>query len=610
ARQAAERATIDLAGELLRIQASREAQPGYGFPPDNTWQKEFEASFPFTETPDQLRAINEAKADLERSRPMDRLICGDVGFGKTEVAIRAAFKAVQGGRQVAILVPTTVLAQQHLNTFRERMAGYPIAVDMVSRFRSRAEQKKILGATAAGQVDILIGTHRLLQSDVHFKELGLVVIDEEQRFGVKHKEVFKRMRATVDVLSMSATPIPRTLYMALTGARDMSVIETAPTNRHPIQTIVKTYDEKVVTDAVHHEIRRGGQVFYLHNRVQTIDLVAKRLRELLPDVIIGVGHGQMEENDLEHIMTDFVAGKYQVLVCTTIIESGLDIPNCNTIIIEGADRFGLSQLYQLRGRVGRFRHQAYAYLLLHRHTHLLEVARQRLTAMRTHNQLGAGFRIAMRDLELRGAGNLLGAEQSGHIVGVGFELYCQLLRQSVARLKGDKHAAAVRASVKLDFVSIGEGAAAGEDGRRRYADSYTAVRDAEHDASGAVEVPVIQARLPHSYLGETRLRIDFYRRLALAESPEQLRQIEADLRDRFGKFGDEVKALLLVTEIRVRAEQKGLVSVETESSRLKCLRHSGRRDDWVQVGTRFPRLTAPKPLLRLREIIAFLHHLP
>jgi transcription-repair coupling factor (superfamily II helicase) len=610
ARQAAERATIDLAGELLRIQAAREAQPGHAFPPDTTWQKEFEASFPFTETPDQLRAIQETKTDLERARPMDRLICGDVGFGKTEVAIRAAFKAVQGGRQVAVLVPTTVLAQQHLNTFRERMAGYPVAIEMVSRFRSRAEQKAILEATAAGQVDILIGTHRLLQADVHFQELGLVVIDEEQRFGVKHKEVFKRMRATVDVLSMSATPIPRTLYLALTGARDMSVIETAPTNRHPIQTIVKTYDEKLVVEAVRHEIRRGGQVFYLHNRVMTIDLVAARLRELLPDLSIGVGHGQMEEGELERAMTDFVAGRYQVLVCTTIIESGLDIPNCNTIIIEGADRFGLSQLYQLRGRVGRFRHQAYAYLLLHRHTRIVEIARQRLSAMRTHNQLGAGFRIAMRDLELRGAGNLLGAEQSGHIVGVGFELYCQLLRQSVARLRGDQHAAAVRASVKLDFVFIGEGAGGGEEGRRRYADSYTAVRDAEHDASGAVEVPTIQARLPNTYIGETRLRIDFYRRLALAEDPTQLRQIESDLRDRFGKFGDEVKALLLVTEIRVRAEQKNLVSVETESSRLKCLRNSGRRDDWVQVGNRFPRLTAPKPLLRLREILAFLNNLP
>jgi len=608
-RQAAERATIDLAAELLRIHAMREAQPGYAYPPDTTWQKEFEASFPYTETRDQLRAIEETKADLEKPRPMDRLICGDVGFGKTEVAIRAAFKAVQGGRQVAILVPTTVLAQQHLNTFRERMAGYPIAVEMVSRFRTKAEQKVILAATAAGQVDILVGTHRLLQADVKFKELGLVVIDEEQRFGVKHKEIFKAMRATVDVLSMSATPIPRTLYMALTGARDMSVIETAPTNRHPIQTIVKTYDEKIVVDAVRHEIRRGGQVFYLHNRVQTIELVAARLREMLPDLSIGVGHGKMDDRELEHMMTDFVAGKYQVLVCTTIIESGLDIPNCNTIIIEGADRFGLSQLYQLRGRVGRFKHQAYAYLLLHRHTRLMEIARQRLNALRTHNQLGAGFRIAMRDLELRGAGNLLGAEQSGHIVGVGFELYCQLLRQSVARLKGDKTAALIRASVKLDFVYVGEGAP-DEGARRRYADGYTALRDAEHEASGAIEVAKIQARIPSSYLGETRLRIDFYRKLALADSPTTLKEIESDLRDRFGKFGDEVRALLFVTEIRIRAEQKNVLSVETESSRLKCLRNTNRRDDFVMVGTRFPRLTAPKPLLRLREIISFLINLP
>lgn len=612
ARQAAERATIDLAAELLRIHAAREAQPGHAFAEDTSWQKEFEASFPFTETRDQLKAINDTKADMERTRPMDRLICGDVGFGKTEVAIRAAFKSVQGGRQVAVLVPTTVLAQQHLNSFRERMASYPIAVEMVSRFRTRAEQKKILEAVASGQVDILIGTHRVLQKDVKFRELGLVIIDEEQRFGVKHKEAFKAMRATVDVLAMSATPIPRTLYMALTGARDLSVIETAPTNRHPIQTIVKTYDEKIVVDAVHHEIRRGGQVFYLHNRVQTIELVAARLRELVPDLTVGTGHGKMDPQELERVMTEFVAGRYQVLVCTTIIESGLDIPNCNTIIIEGADRFGLSQLYQLRGRVGRFKHQAYAYLLLHRHTRLLEVARQRLTAMRQHTQLGAGFRIAMRDLELRGAGNLLGAEQSGHIVGIGFELYCQLLRQSVARLKGEKTAAAIRANVKIDFVFVGESLArdATTADRGRHSDSYTAIRDAEHVAGGAVEVDRIQARIPSAYIAETRLRIDFYRKLALADALPALKQIESDLRDRFGKFGEEVKALLLVTEIRVRAEQMGIVSVETESSRLKCLRNSGTRDDWVQVGTRFPRLTAPKPLLRLREIITFLNNLP
>jgi len=603
-RAAAERATLDLAAELLEIQAKRAAQPGHSFATDNTWQKEFEAAFPFTETRDQAKAIVETKADMEQTRPMDRLICGDVGFGKTEVAIRAAFKAVMGGKQVAVLVPTTVLAQQHANTFRERMAGYPVAVEMVSRFRTRKEQQQILDAVAAGQIDILIGTHRLVQADVQFKDLGLVVIDEEQRFGVKHKEVFKRWRAHVDMLSMSATPIPRTLYLALTGARDLSTIETPPSNRLPIHTVVKSYDEKLVTEAIRHEARRGGQVFYLHNRVQTIDFVAQRLRELLPELNIGVGHGQMHEHRLERVMTDFVAGQYHVLVCTTIIESGLDIRNCNTIIIEGADRFGLSQLYQLRGRVGRFKHQAYAYLLLHRHARVVDLARQRLSAIRQHNQLGAGFRIAMRDLELRGAGNLLGAEQSGHIVGVGFELYCQLLRQSVARLKGEKHAAAVRAAVKLDFVFVGEGA---EAETTQVVDSYTALRQAEREA-GAIDK--IQARLPARYLGETRLRIDFYRRLALAESPAQVREIEAELRDRFGQFGEEVRALLLVTEIRVRAEQKGLLSVEADAARLKCLRHSGRHDDFIQPGSRFPRLTAPTPLARLREVIIFLNNLP
>ncbi len=608
ARRAAERATLDLAAELLAIQAKREAQPGFAYPPDTAWQKEFESSFPFTETADQVRAIAETKADMERTRPMDRLLCGDVGFGKTEVAIRAAFKAVQGGRQVAVLVPTTVLAQQHLGTFRERMAGYPIAVEMLSRFRSPAEQKQILAGTAGGGVDILIGTHRLLQKDVRFQELGLVVVDEEQRFGVKHKEALKRLRETVDVLSMSATPIPRTLYLAMTGARDLSAIDTAPANRHPIQTVVKTYDEKIVAEAIRAEIRRGGQVFYLHNRVATIKAVADRLRAMLPNLRVGVGHGQMGSDALERVMTEFVAGAHDVLVCTTIIESGLDIPNCNTIIIEGADRFGLAQLYQLRGRVGRFKHQAYAYLLLHRHTQVLDVARRRLAALRQHTQPGAGFRIAMRDLELRGAGNLLGSEQSGHIVGVGFELYCQLLRQSVARLKGDKTAAAVRASVSLDFVVIGEGSVDAPRLRGRHEDGYTAIKDAED--AGATPIPAVAARLPAAYIGETRLRIDFYRRLALADSLAAVKLIESDLRDRFGKFGDEVRALLLVTEIRLRAEQKGVVSVETELNRLKCLRNSGRHDDWVMTGARFPRLTAPRALLRLREIIQFLNHLP
>jgi transcription-repair coupling factor (superfamily II helicase) len=609
ARRAVERATVDLAAELLRIQASREAQPGFAFPEDSEWQREFEASFAFTETPGQARAIDETKRDMERTRPMDRLICGDVGFGKTEVAIRAAFKAVQSGKQVIVLVPTTVLAQQHLNTFRERMAGYPVSVEMLSRFRTASEQATILKAVSSGGVDILIGTHRLLQPDILPKDLGLLVIDEEQRFGVKHKEVFKRMRATVDVLSMSATPIPRTLYLALTSARDMSVIDTPPTNRHPIQTIVKTYDESVVVDAVRHEMRRGGQVFYLHNRVATIERVAGRLRELMPDLTFGVGHGKMHADDLERVMTDFVAGSYNVLVCTTIIESGLDIPNCNTLIIEGADRFGLSQLYQLRGRVGRFRHQAYAYLLLHRHSRLLDAARQRMNTLRQHTQLGAGFRIAMKDLELRGAGNLLGPEQSGHIAGVGFELYCQLLRQSVARLRGESAAASIRASVKLDFVFVGEGRESAERPRGRHEDGYTALKDAENDAAGP-GVDRIQARIASSYVGETRLRIDFYRRLAMADSKDAIRKVEAELRDRFGKPPVEVRTLLAVTEIRVMAEQKGILSVETESNRLKCLRGSGQRDDWVMVGTRFPRLTALRPHLRLKEIIAFLNHLP
>ncbi|AOS45690.1 Transcription-repair-coupling factor [Lacunisphaera limnophila] len=606
ARQAAERATLDLAAELLAIQAKREAQPGHAFAEDNVWQREFEAAFPFTETPDQLKAIVAVKADMERTRPMDRLVCGDVGFGKTEVAIRAAFKAVMGGRQVAVLVPTTVLAQQHLNSFRERMAGYPVAIEMLSRFRTRKEQADIVAALAAGKIDILVGTHRLVQPDVQFRDLGLVIIDEEQRFGVKHKEVFKRWRAHVDMMAMSATPIPRTLYLALTGARDLSTIETAPTNRLPIQTIVKSYDEKLVVEAIRHEIRRGGQVFYLHNRVQTIDTVAGRLRTLLPGLTIGVGHGQMGAEGLERMMTDFVAGTYQVLVCTTIIESGLDIPNCNTLIIEGADRFGLSQLYQLRGRVGRFKHQAYAYLLLHRHARVLDIARQRLTAIRQHNQLGAGFRIAMRDLELRGAGNLLGAEQSGHIVGIGFELYCQLLRQSVARLKGEKHAAHVRANVKLDFVFVGEGADTAAP-RAEVTGTFSAMRQAERIAG---EIDRIQARLPSDYIAETRLRIDVYRRLALAETPKQVKELEQELRDRFGRFAEPVRALLLITEIRVRAEQKGILSVETDGNRLKCLRNSGRRDDFIQLSSRFPRLTAPTPLARLKEVITFLHNLP
>ena len=408
------------------------------FSKDEQWQKEFEDAFPYTETKDQIKAINEVKQDMEKEQAMDRLVCGDVGFGKTEVALRAAFKAVMDGKQVALLAPTTILCQQHLNLFRQRMADYPFAIEMLSRFRTPGQQKKIIDATKAGSVDILIGTHRLFSEDVSFKDLGLLIIDEEQRFGVQHKESIKKIRAQVDVLTLSATPIPRTLYFAMVGARSLSTIETAPVNRRPIRTEVVKNSPEILAKAIQTEIKRNGQIFYLHNRVKTIYSVARKIEEQFPKVRVGIGHGQMSEKELEQVMTDFVAHKFDLLVCTTIIESGLDIPNCNTIIIDAADKFGLSQLYQLRGRVGRFTRQAYAYLFLNRHLTVSDQARKRLSAIRQINNFGAGFKIALRDLELRGAGNLLGSEQSGHVAGIGFELYCRLLRESVSRLKGEE----------------------------------------------------------------------------------------------------------------------------------------------------------------------------
>jgi transcription-repair coupling factor (superfamily II helicase) len=582
-RASAERATLDFAAELLRMQAVRETGGGYAFTPDDPLQKAFEKNFPYQETIDQQKAIDETKADMETPRVMDRLICGDVGFGKTEVALRAAFKAVLSHKQVAVLAPTTVLAQQHFNTFRERLAEFPVTVEMLSRFRTPQEQDQILAMLAAGQVDIVIGTHRLLSQDVKFKDLGLLVIDEEHRFGVRHKERIKEMSLSVDVLTMSATPIPRTLYLALMGARALSVIETPPVDRLPIQTIVRPYSPELVKDAIAREVERGGQVFYLHNRVQSIDEVAERLQEMLPNIRIGVGHGQMDEGMLEKVMTKFVAGEYDVLVCTTIIESGLDIPNCNTIIIEGADRFGLAQLYQLRGRVGRFKRQAYAYLLLHKHAQVLDPARKRLDALKQYRQLGAGYRIAMRDLELRGAGNLIGSRQSGHIAGVGFDLYCQLLRQSIARLKGDRGAALVRANVRLDFICDGEHI------------------NAENIARG-----MVQAYIPASYMGEAELRIRFYRELALCATSDEVDAVAEAMKDRFGKPPREVEALFSVTRIRTLAEQAGISLVETEVDILRCTRASGRRDDYVKVGNRFPRLTARSSNLRLREICTFL----
>jgi transcription-repair coupling factor (superfamily II helicase) len=600
-RQSAERATLDYAAELLNLHAQRSQSSGYAFPTDHPWQKNFEDAFPFKETPDQLTAIEDSKADMEKPLPMDRLICGDVGFGKTEVAIRAALKAVLAGKQVAILVPTTVLCQQHFNNFRERMAQYPIIVDMVSRFRSPKQNKEIIANLASGRIDIVIGTHRILSKDVHFQDLGLLVVDEEQRFGVRQKERIKQLRTDVDILTLSATPIPRTLYLAMAGARAMSVIETPPMDRRPIETIVKSYSEDLVKSAIQAETDRGGQVFYLHNRVSTIEAVAAKINEMHPKLNVGVGHGQMEEGQLEKVMTKFVAGDFDVLVCTTIIESGIDIPNCNTLIIEGADRFGLAQLYQIRGRVGRFKRQAYAYLLLHRHAALVDQAQKRLNALKQHNQLGAGFRIAMRDLELRGAGNLLGSQQSGHIAGVGFELYCQLLKQSVARLKGEPGADRIRADVKLDFIATGEGGSRsrGTSGTL----SFAAIKEAEYSRPGNV----VEAALPAEYIAEPRLRIDLYRRLALAENRDAVQGIAEEMTDRFGKLPLPGQALIAVSEVRVLAEAAGVRRVESEGDRLICrLAHPTKSGEFLKTGSRFPRLTKKDPLLRLGEIQKFL----
>jgi len=580
AKEHAERAVRDVAAEMLAMQAVRESQPGHAFEPDTRWQQEFEESFVYEETPDQVRAIADSKADLERARPMDRLICGDVGFGKTEVAIRAAFKAVMGGKQVAILVPTTVLAQQHYNTFTERMADYPIRVELLSRFRSRRQQQQVVQDLALGAVDIVIGTHRLVQSDIVFKDLGLVVVDEEQRFGVLHKERLKQLRTMVDVLTLSATPIPRTLYLAMCGARDMSTIQSPPQDRLPVETLVSPYDERLIRDAIQRELNRGGQVFFLHNRVMTIDAMARKLENLVPNARIVVGHGQMHADDLEQVMTRFINGEADILLSTTIIESGLDIPNANTIIIDRADRFGLSDLYQLRGRVGRFKHQAYAYLLIPRHAGLLTEARKRISAIRQYATLGSGFKIAMRDLEIRGAGNLLGSEQSGHITAVGFDLYCQLLKQSVSRLKGETVKQRVTVEVKLDFLTVGTHSPSGTETHRS--------RTTRHETAG----------LPYSYISDSRQRIAFYRKLAECDERATVKALEAQLADRFGKLPQSVKQLLALTDLKVMAAERGVTRIETDDDRLMLTRNG----DYVQVGGKFPRLTGKSVSARLKEI--------
>ena len=586
----AEKAVRDLAGELLSIQAARESQPGHAFAPDAPWQHEFEGAFIYEETPDQMRAILETKTDMEKPKPMDRLICGDVGFGKTEVAIRAAFKAVLDGRQVAVLVPTTVLAQQHFNTFRERMADYPARIELLSRFRTRRQQERVSKDLAVGAVDIVIGTHRLVQDDVRFKDLGLVIIDEEQRFGVMQKEKFKQLRKLVDVLTLSATPIPRTLYLALTGARDMSTIETPPQDRLPVETIVTHYDERIIRDAIQRELNRGGQVFFLHNRVMTIDMMAQKLKALVPQARIVVGHGQMHSDDLEEVMTRFVNGQADVLLSTTIIESGLDIPNANTILIDRADRFGLSDLYQLRGRVGRYKHQAYAYLLLPRHAGLFADARKRISAIKQYSTLGSGFKIAMRDLEIRGAGNLLGPEQSGHIMAVGFELYCQLLKQSIAVLKGERVKPRLEVQVRLDFLAMVPAADQSVvSGQLPVVGATDNGRPTKNKASACA---------PFKYISDSRQRIDVYRKLAQATDKQALKNLRAELRDRFGPLPPPMERLLQVAELKVLAADRGITVMETKEDKLMLTRN----EDYITLAGKFPRLTETEAKARLDEI--------
>ncbi|HEY8425079.1 MAG TPA: transcription-repair coupling factor [Limnochordales bacterium] len=518
----------EMAESLLKLYAERQAQPGHAFPPDTPWQKEFEDAFPFEETPDQLRAVEEVKADMERPRPMDRLLVGDVGYGKTEVAMRAAFKAVADGRQVAVLVPTTILAQQHHRTFTERMARYPIRIEMLSRFQTSAEQARVLDGLRTGAVDIVIGTHRLLSKDVQFKNLGLVIVDEEQRFGVAQKERLKELRRTVDVLTMTATPIPRTLHMALSGLRDMSIIETPPEGRYPVRTYVVEYQDDLIRDAILREIGRGGQVYFVYNRVQSIDRMAAHLGQLVPDARIAVAHGQMDEEHLEKVMLEFLNREHDVLVCTTIIEAGMDIGNVNTLIVYDADRFGLAQLYQLRGRVGRSNRVAYAYFTYRREKVLSEDAERRLQAIKEFTDLGSGFKIAMRDLEIRGAGNLLGPEQHGHIAAVGFQLYCRLLEEAINEVKGQV---------------------------------------VQKPPEPTLDLPV-DAYLPDEYVPDTAQKVELYRRIAVASSAEELDSLAEEMEDRFGRMPTAVHNLLQVARLKMVAQEAGVGSISMERDQV------------------------------------------
>ncbi|MCD1144976.1 transcription-repair coupling factor [Kocuria sp. LUK] len=528
-KRAAKKAVKDIANELIRLYSARMASRGHAFDPDTPWQRELEEAFPYIETPDQLTTINEVKADMEREIPMDRLISGDVGYGKTEVAVRAAFKAVQDGKQVAVLVPTTLLAQQHTETFTERFSGFPVRLATLSRFQTAKETKATLAGLRDGSIDVVIGTHRLLSKEVVFKDLGLVVIDEEQRFGVEHKEKLKAMRTNVDVLAMSATPIPRTLEMSLTGIRETSTLATPPEERHPVLTYVGAYTDKQVSAAVRRELMREGQVFYIHNRVSSIERKAKEIAELVPEARIAVAHGQMSESRLEQIIVDFWEKKFDVLICTTIVETGLDIANANTLIVDGADRYGLSQLHQLRGRVGRGRERAYAYFLYPAEKPLSETALERLKAVAAHNELGAGMQLAMKDLEIRGAGNLLGGEQSGHIAGVGFDMYLRLVGEAVAEYRGEED---------------------------------------ERPAEMKIELPV-NAYLPHDYVPGERLRLEAYRNLANAATDEAIQEVADELADRYGELPEPVQNLLEVARFRVVARAAGLTDVGAMGSMIR-----------------------------------------
>ncbi len=540
AKQRVREEVIQIAQELLELYARRQVAEGYAFKPDSTWQQELETSFPYTETTDQLAAIHSVKKDMENLRPMDRLLCGDVGYGKTEVALRAAFKAVMDGKQVAVLVPTTVLAQQHYYTFRERMAAFPVQVEMLSRFRSTREQNEIIRKLMLGQVDIIIGTHRLLQQDVAFKDLGLVIIDEEQRFGVTHKEYFKKLRTEVDVLTLTATPIPRTLYMALTGVRDISTINTPPDERLPIVTHIGPYSPRLVRQAILRELERGGQVFFVHNRVQTIKAMESHLHKLVPEARVGIGHGQMHESQLAQVMQEFSRGEIDVLLCTSIIESGLDIPNANTLIVDRGDTFGLAQLYQLRGRVGRAAQRAYAYFFRHRKKPPTPEGQERLEVIAENSQLGAGYSIAMRDLEMRGAGELLGMRQSGYIASVGFQLYTRLLAQSVRQL---------RAVSGMDLP---------ED---------RGVLAKELRMSVSVDLPV-EIGIPVTYVPDQNMRVSLYRRMADVPDEQALDALRVEFQDRFGTLPEGVAGLFYQFQVRLRAQQVGLASVTVEGGQI------------------------------------------